>query len=184
MPENRKVLCVVSSFSQNCPNKKRNPKCANCRGPHAASCRGCPAYKDQAFRQHVVQNQVSYTSILKQASLHLPATHSISLLIKLSPGLRTWYFKSLCHSFVPKTFLKSKCRPNPICQNKLQKQLEWVNINGKDVFESIILCPAPPPPAPFVFSSTLVRYYLSEIIVMDQVQTYMDGPRHLRMRFE
>ena len=26
------------------------------------------------------------------------------------------------------------------------------------------------------------RYYLSEIIVMDQVQTYMDGPRLLRMR--
>ena len=37
-------------------------------GPHVANYRGCPAYKDQAFRQHVVQNQISYASIVKQAS--------------------------------------------------------------------------------------------------------------------
>ena len=32
-----------------------------------------------------------------------------------------------------------------------------VNIEGKDVPESIISWPAPPPPAPFIFSSTLVE---------------------------
>ena len=37
-------------------------------GPHVANYRGCPAYKDQAFRQHVVQNQISNASIVKQAS--------------------------------------------------------------------------------------------------------------------
>ena len=36
--------------------------------PHVANYRGCPAYKDQAFRQHVVQKQISYASVLKQAS--------------------------------------------------------------------------------------------------------------------
>ena len=62
------MLCVGSSFPQNCPNKeKRSPKCANCRGPQVANYKGCPAYKDQAFRQHVVQNQVSYASILKKS---------------------------------------------------------------------------------------------------------------------
>ena len=35
---------------------------------YVANYKGCPAYKDQAFRQHLVQNQVSYASILKQAS--------------------------------------------------------------------------------------------------------------------
>ena len=64
--------CVVfgeAHSHKNCPNKeKRSPKCANCRGPHVANYRGCPMYKDQAFTQHVVQNQVSYASILKQAS--------------------------------------------------------------------------------------------------------------------
>ena len=37
------------------------------------------------------------------------------------------------------------------------KRCLGVNIAGKDVFESIISRPAPPAPAPFVFSSTLVE---------------------------
>ena len=41
---------------------------------------------------------------------------------------------------------------------KTAKKCLGVNIEGKDVFESIISWPAdPPPPAPFVFSSTLVE---------------------------
>ena len=62
-------MCGEAHSHKNCPNKeKRKPKCANCRGPHVANYRGCPAYKDQAFRQHVVQKQISYASVLKQAS--------------------------------------------------------------------------------------------------------------------
>ena len=63
------VVCGEAHSHQNCPIKeKRKPKCANCRGPHVANYTGCPAYKEQAFRQHVVQRQVSYATILKQAS--------------------------------------------------------------------------------------------------------------------
>ena len=63
------VVCGEAHFHKNCPNReKRKPKCTNCRGPHVANYKGCPAYKDQAFRQHVVQKQVLYASILKQAS--------------------------------------------------------------------------------------------------------------------
>ena len=62
------VVCSEAHSHKNCPNKeKRKPKCANRRRPHVANYRGCPAYKDQAFRQNVVQKQVSYVSILKQA---------------------------------------------------------------------------------------------------------------------
>ena len=43
-----------------------------------ANYRGCPAHKDQAFRQHVVHNQISYASTVKQAHLHPPTTHLIS----------------------------------------------------------------------------------------------------------
>ena len=70
VPKTKKcVVCGEAHSHKNCPNKeKRKPKCANCRGPRVANYRGCPAYKDQAFRQHVVQKQVSYASILKQAS--------------------------------------------------------------------------------------------------------------------
>ena len=40
--------------------------CANCKGLHVASYKGCPAYKKRAFRQHVVDSQKFYTSILCQ----------------------------------------------------------------------------------------------------------------------
>ena len=67
--KNEKCVCGEAHSHKNCPNKEnRKPKWANCRGPHVANYRGCPAYKDQAFRQHVVQRQVSYATILKQAS--------------------------------------------------------------------------------------------------------------------
>ena len=85
-PKNQNVLCGEAHSHKNCPNKeKRKSKCANCRGPHVANYKGCPAYKDQAFRQHVVQKQVSYASILKQASPPPPATHLISLPNTLFP---------------------------------------------------------------------------------------------------
>ena len=38
------------------------------RRPLLANYRGCPAYKDQAFIQLVVQNEVFYASIIKEAS--------------------------------------------------------------------------------------------------------------------
>ena len=67
------VVCGEAHLHEKCPNKeKRTPKCANCRGPHVTNYRGCPAYKDQSFRQHVVHKQVSYASILKQASPPAP----------------------------------------------------------------------------------------------------------------
>ena len=85
------VVCGEAHSHKNCQNKeKRKPKCANCRGPHVASYGGCPAHKDQAFRQHVVQKQVSYASVLKQASPSPPgntfnftAEHIVSLVINV-----------------------------------------------------------------------------------------------------
>ena len=40
------LLCGESHFRKGCPNKEaRKPKCANCKGPHVASYKGCLAYK-------------------------------------------------------------------------------------------------------------------------------------------
>ena len=61
------VICGESHHHKGCPNReKKQPKCDNCKGPHVASYKGCPAYKKQAFRQHVVDNQKSYAAILRQ----------------------------------------------------------------------------------------------------------------------
>ena len=61
------LICGESHHHKGCPNKEtKQAKCANCKGPHVASYKGCLAYKKQAFRQHVVDNQKSYASILRQ----------------------------------------------------------------------------------------------------------------------
>ena len=67
-----KQKCLI--FGENhshrgCPSRElRKPTCANCKGPHVASHKGCPEYKKQAFR-HVVSNQKSYASVLSQNTL-------------------------------------------------------------------------------------------------------------------
>ena len=69
-------MCGEVHSHKNCPNKdKETLKCANCREPHVANYRGCPAYKDRALRQHAVHNQISYASSVKQASPSPPTTH-------------------------------------------------------------------------------------------------------------
>ena len=76
------VICGEGHSHKGCPNReKQQPKCASCKGPHVANYKGCPAYKKQVFRQHVVDNQKSYASILKQNSAPTPqprVTRSLS----------------------------------------------------------------------------------------------------------
>ena len=67
------LICGESHSHKGCPNKEaRKPKCANCTGPHVASYKGCPEYKKQAFRQHVVNNQKSYAAAVSQKPLPQP----------------------------------------------------------------------------------------------------------------
>ena len=67
------VLCGEGHSHKGCSNReKKQPKCANCKGPHVADYKGCPAHKKQIFRQHVVDNQKSHASISKQNSAPPP----------------------------------------------------------------------------------------------------------------
>ena len=155
------VVCGEAHSHKDCPNKnKKTPKCANCRGPHAANYRGCPAYKDQAFRQHVVQNQISYASIVKQASpppgnntFNFTAEQIVSLVTNVVLQIAQ---PQLCTKNLPEKQVQAKSDLSKKIAETAKKCL-GVNIAGKDMFESIISRPAPPPPAPFVFSSTLVE---------------------------
>ena len=114
-------MCGEAHSHKDCPNKtKKIPKFANCGGPHVANYRGCLAYKDQAFRQHVVQNQISYASIVKQASppphnntFNFTAEQIVSLVTNV-----VLQIAQLCTKNLP----KNKYRQNPIYQNRSQKQ--------------------------------------------------------------
>ena len=146
------MLCVVKLIHTNCPNKeKRKPKCANCRGPHVANYRGCLAYKDQAFRQHVVQIQISYASVLKQASPP-PASNTFSFTAEQIVSLVTNVViqiaqPQLCTKNLPEKQVQAKSDLSKQIAETAKKCL-GVNIQGKDVFESIISRPAPLPQRP------------------------------------
>ena len=48
-----------ATHTKDAQTEKKQPKCANCKGPHVANYKWCPAYKKQVFGQHVVDNQKS-----------------------------------------------------------------------------------------------------------------------------
>ena len=64
------VICGENHSHKGCPKKEaKQPKCANCSGPHVASYKGCPEYKKQAFRQQVVDHKKSYCCSKPKLSL-------------------------------------------------------------------------------------------------------------------
>ena len=138
----RCVVCGEAHSHKDCPNRNKNtPKCANCRGPHVANYRGCPAYKDQAFRQHVVQNQISYASIVKQASppppnntFNFTAEQIVSLVTNLVLQIAQ---PQLCTKNLPEKQVQARSDISKQIAETAKKCL-GVNIQGKDVFESII----------------------------------------------
>ena len=136
------MLCVVKLIHTETAqiNKNRKPNCANCSEPHVANYRGCPEYKDQASRQHVVQKQISYASVLKQASPP-PTSNTFNFTAEqiVSPVAQ------------PQMFTKNLSEKQVQAKSDLSKQIAetdkkclGVDIQGKNVFESIISRPAPP----------------------------------------
>ena len=67
------LICGENHSHKGCPSREsRKPTSANCKGPQVASHKGCPEYKKQAFRQHLVSNQKSYASVVSQNTLLHP----------------------------------------------------------------------------------------------------------------
>ena len=155
-------MCVVKLIHTKTAQIKKNESLsAQIVGDlHTANYRGCTAYKDQDFRQHVVQKQISYASVLKQASppptsstFNFTAEQIVSLVTNVVIQIAQ---PQLCTKSLPEKQVQAKSDLSKQIAETAKKCL-GVNIQGKDVFESIIPRPAPPPPPPFVFSSTLVE---------------------------
>ena len=139
-----------------CPNREaKNPKCANFKGPHIASYKGCPEYKKQAFRQqHAVKNQKSYATAVGQNSLPQPKTPQT---FSFAAEQLTKFLANV----VIQITQPQVCYPNPnqdlldlkssICQkiSNAAKTISSVDITGKDLFES---SSSPSDPAPLTHS--------------------------------
>ena len=77
------VICGENHSHKGCRKKEaKQPNCANCSGPHVASYKGCPEYKKQAFRQHVVNNQKTYAAAVSQKSHRQPKTQTFQFTAK------------------------------------------------------------------------------------------------------
>ena len=147
------LICGGNHSHKGCPSREsRKPTCANCNGPHVASYKG---YKKQAFRQHVINNQKTYASVVSQNILPQPQK------------LQTFNFTAeQLTKFVANVVIQiappQVCYPNPkqdtldlkssMCRkvSNVAKNILGVDITGKDLFESIgsLSIPAPPPPPP------------------------------------
>ena len=150
------LICGESHSHKGCPNKEaRKPKCANCMGQHVASYKGCPEYKKQAFRQHVVNNQKSHAAAVSQKPLPQPKTpqtfqFTAEQLTKFVANVVIQIAQTqVCYPNPKQDMLDSKSRMCRKISNVAQTIL-GVNITGKDLFESIgsLSAPAPPPPPP------------------------------------
>ena len=161
---NKNASYVVRIIHTKDAQKKevKQPKCANCSGPHVASYKGCPEYKKQAFRQHVVNHQKSYAAVVGQNSHTQPKT---TQMFQFTAEQLTKFVANVDIQIAQ----PQVCYPNPkqdmlnlkssMCRkvSTVAKTILGVNVTGKELFESIGSLSAPAPPKPFTFTSTQVN---------------------------
>ena len=157
------VICGENHSHKGCPKKEaKQPKCANCSGPHVASYKGCPEYKKQAFRQHVVNNQKSYAAVVSENSLPQQKNHTN---VSIPAEQLTKFVANVAIQIAQ----PQVCQPNPeqdmlnlkssMCRkvSNVAKTILGVNITGKELFESIGSLGAPAPPRPITFTNSQVN---------------------------
>ena len=148
------VICEVGHSHKGCPNReKKQLKCANCKGPHVANYKGCPAYKKQVFRQHVLGNQNSYASILKQNSAPPPQpkgdtfSFTADQLIKFVATVVIQIAQpQVCYSNAAKDAVDNKSSLRRRVSEAAKIQL-GISISGSDLFDAIGSVRAPVLPA-------------------------------------
>ena len=147
------VICGENHSHKGSPKKEaKQPKCANCSGPHVASYKGCSEYKKQAFRQHVVNNQKTYAAAVSQKSHPQPKAQTFQftseLLTKFVANVATQIAQpQVCYPNPKQDMLDLK---SSMCQkvSNVAKTILGVSITGKELFESISSLSAPAPPGP------------------------------------
>ena len=152
-------ICGESHHHKGCPNReKKQPKCAHCKGPHDVSYKGCPAYKKQAFRQHVVDNQKSYAAILRQNTAppqpqDKTFTFSAEQLVKFVANVAIQVAQpQVCYINSPQHAIDKKSN---MCRrvSEAAKTHLGVDIAGSSLFDATghLRSPAPSAPKPKTF---------------------------------
>ena len=146
------LICGEGHSHKQCTKTK--PKCGNCKGPHVVSYKGCPHYKNQAFRQHVVSSQKSYASVLKSSSPQNAPSMSFSAQ-KLIEFVTTVVVKvaqpQLCYSNLSKGTTEKKSN---VCKeiSEVAQKILGVDIKGETLFKAMPSLGTAPAPTPFSFT--------------------------------
>ena len=150
----KNVSSVVRTIhTKDAQKEAKQPKCASCSGPLVASYKGCPEYKKQAFRQHVVNNQKTYAAAVSQKSHPQPRTQqtfqfTAEQLTKFVANVAIQIAQPQVGYPIPKQDMldlkSSMCRK----VSNVAKTILGVSITGKELFESIGSLSAPAPPGP------------------------------------
>ena len=171
------LICGESHSLKGCPNREpKKAKCANCLGPHVASYRGCPEYKKQAFRQHVVSNQKSYAAAVSQNHLLQTQTSQTFQFTaeQLTKFVATVVIQvaqpQVCYPNTRQDMLDLKSSMCRKISNAAKNTLK-VGITGKELFESIGSLSAPAPPKPLTFTNAKVNSALKHLIKLSTLKS-------------
>ena len=134
--------------------RKKQPKCANCKGPRVANYKGCPAYKKQVFRQHVLDKLpkklcLHFKAKLGPASTTKGDTFSFTAdqLVKFVATVGIQIAQSqVCYTNAPKDAVDKK---SSLCRrvSEADKSQPGISISENTLFDAIGCIRAPVLPA-------------------------------------
>ena len=157
-PKTVKQKLSVSSVEATLTKDARTEKNTNLNVPIVKdhmlqTTEGCPAYKKQVFWQHVVDNQKSYASILKQNSTPTPQprgytfTFTADQLVKFVATVAIQIAQpQVCYTTAPKDAVDKKSSLYRRVSEAAKSQL-GISISGSTLFDAIGSLRAPVFPA-------------------------------------
>ena len=163
------LICGASHSHKGCPNRDREAKkakCANCSGPHVASYRGCPEYKNRRSATCGEQPKIlcrrCKSNLLPQTKTSQTFQFTVEQLTKFVATVVIQVAQpQVCYPISRQDMLDLK---SSMCRkiSNAAKNILKVGITGKELFESIgslgaPLPPPPPPPKPFTFTNAKVN---------------------------
>ena len=149
------VICREGHSYKGCPNReKKQSKSADCKGPHVANYKGCPAYKKQVIRQHVVDNLIKLCLHFKEKfdpSSTQPKGDTFSFsadqLIKLVATVALQIAQpQVCYTNAPEDAVNKKSSLCRRVSEAAKSQLD-ISISGSTLFDAIGSVCAPVLPA-------------------------------------
>ena len=138
------VTCGEGHSHRGCQNReKKQPKCANCKGPHFANYKGCPAYKKTGIPSTCGGQPKSYASIFKQNSASPPQpkddtfSFKVDQLVKFVATVAIQIAQpQVCYTNAPKDAVDKKSR---LCRqvSEAAKSHLGISISGSTLIDAI-----------------------------------------------